>query len=65
LDNVLSVVLIACPGKIRHEESEKKNGGRGQRRSCAVRAKKMMQEAGVGVKTGKILERKAGGLNPD
>jgi len=60
-----SIALRADPGKITDEELEKESGGSGLRYSFDIRTGKITREVGVDAKTGKVLENKAEGANPD
>ena len=60
-----ATALKAYPGKITDEELEKESGGSGLRYSFDIRHGKVTQEVGVDAQTGKVLENKAEGPNPD
>ena len=60
-----TIALKAHPGKITDAELEKENGGSGLRYSFDIRVGKVTQEVGVDAQTGKVLENKAEGVNPD
>ena len=62
-----STALKAHPGKITDAELEREPGGTGLRYSFDIRKGKHVQEVGVDVdaKTGKVLENKVEGPNPD
>ncbi|BBP05985.1 hypothetical protein TPL01_22760 [Sulfuriferula plumbiphila] len=60
-----TIALKAHPGKITDEELEKENGGSGLRYSFDIRQGKVTHEVGVDAQTGKVLENKAEGPNPD
>lgn len=60
-----TVALKAHPGKITDQELEKEAGGSGLRYSFDIRSGKVTQEVGVDARTGKILENKPEGSNPD
>ncbi len=60
-----AIALKAHPGKITDEELEKEPGGSGQRYSFDIQDGKGTQEVGVDAKTGKVLENKLEGANPD
>lgn len=60
-----AIALKAHPGTITDEELEKEKGGSGLRYSFDIRSGKVTQEVGVDAKTGKILENKPEGPNPD
>jgi uncharacterized membrane protein YkoI len=55
----------AHPGVITDEELEKEAGGTGLRFSFDIRSKGKSFEVGVDARTGKVLENKAEGANPD
>lgn len=59
------IALNAHPGKIVDEELEKEDGGTGLRYSFDIRHDKVTQEVGVDAQTGKVLENKPEGANPD
>lgn len=60
-----TIALKAHPGKITDEELEKEKGGSGLRYSFDIREGKVTHEVGVDAQTGKVLENKAEGPNPD
>lgn len=62
-----TIATEAHPGKIVDEELEKEKGGSGLRYSFDISTvgKKGIQEVGVDAMTGKILENKLEGKNPD
>ena len=57
--------LRAHPGKITDQELEKEKGGSGLRYSFDIKNGTVTQEVGVDAQTGKILENKKEGPNPD
>ncbi|HEY8710996.1 MAG TPA: PepSY domain-containing protein [Burkholderiaceae bacterium] len=59
------IALKAHPGKVTDEELEKESGGTGLRYSFDIRDGKVTHEVGVDAQTGKLLENKAEGPNPD
>ncbi len=59
------IALKAHPGKITDQELEHESGGKGLRYSFDILAGKVTQEVGIDAMTGKILESKAEGPNPD
>lgn len=65
LDQARAIVAKARPGKITDQELEKEGGGSGLRYSFDVKSKGKTYEVGVDAKTGKVLENKAEGPNPD
>lgn len=60
-----ATALHARPGKITDEELEKERGGSGLRYSFDVLSNGKTYEVGVDARTGKALENKAEGKNPD
>jgi uncharacterized membrane protein YkoI len=60
-----AIALKAHPGKITDEELEKEKGGSGLRYSFDIKDAKGTQEVGVDATTGKVLENKLEGPNPD
>ena len=59
------VALAASPGVITDQELEKEGGGTGLRYSFDIKAQGKTIEVGVDGRTGKVLENKAEGPNPD
>jgi uncharacterized membrane protein YkoI len=59
------IALKAHPGKITDEELEAEAGGTGLRYSFDIKGDKGTQEVGIDAKTGKVLENKLEGPNPD
>ena len=57
--------LAAHPGVITDQELEKERGGTGLRYSFDIKNKGKTFEVGVDARTGKVLENKAEGPNPD
>lgn len=57
--------LAAHPGVITDQELEKERGGTGLRYSFDIKNKSKTFEVGVDARTGKVLENKAEGPNPD
>ncbi len=57
--------LAAHPGVITDQELEKEGGGTGLRYSFDIKGKGKTFEVGVDARTGKLLENKAEGPNPD
>jgi uncharacterized membrane protein YkoI len=60
-----STALAARPGKITDQELENEGGGTGLRYSFDIKSKGKTFEVGVDARTGKVLENKAEGPNPD
>lgn len=59
------VALKARPGKITDRELEHESGGSGLRYSFDIRNHGITYEIGVDAMTGRVLENKAEGPNPD
>lgn len=59
------IALKAHPGKITDQELEKERGGSGLRYSFDIKNGKKTYEVGVDAQTGKVLENKVEGPNPD
>jgi uncharacterized membrane protein YkoI len=60
-----STAFAARPGQITDQELEKERGGTGLRYSFDIKGKDKRFEVGVDARTGKVLENKAEGPNPD
>ena len=60
-----TTALAARPGQITDQELEKERGGSGLRYSFDIKSKGKTFEVGVDARTGKVLENKAEGPNPD
>jgi uncharacterized membrane protein YkoI len=60
-----AIALKAHPGKITDAELEKEKDGSGLRYSFDIQHGKVTYEVGVDAKTGKVLENKQEGPNPD
>lgn len=60
-----ATAIAARPGKITDQELEKESGGTGLRYSFDIKSKGKTFEVGVDARTGKVLENKAEGPNPD
>jgi uncharacterized membrane protein YkoI len=60
-----SAALRAHPGVITDQELEKEGGGTGLRYSFDIKNQGKTFEVGVDARTGKVLENKAEGPNPD
>ncbi len=65
LEQARKIASNARAGKITDQELEKESGGSGLRYSFDIRRGKVTYEVGVDAITGKILENKAEGPNPD
>jgi uncharacterized membrane protein YkoI len=59
------IALKAYPGTIMDEELERESGGSGLRYTFDIKNGSVVQEVGVDAATGKVLENKAEGPNPD
>ena len=60
-----ATAVRAHPGVITDQELEKESGGTGLRYSFDIKNKGKTFEVGVDARTGKVLENKAEGPNPD
>ena len=60
-----ATAVRAHPGVITDQELEKEGGGTGLRYSFDIMRKGKTFEVGVDARTGKVLEKKAEGRNPD
>jgi uncharacterized membrane protein YkoI len=60
-----STALAALPGRITDQELEKERGGTGLRYSFDIKSNGKTFEVGIDARTGKVLENKAEGPNPD
>lgn len=60
-----ATALKSRPGRITDQELEKESGGSGLRYSFDVMSHGKTYEIGVDARTGKVLENKAEGKNPD
>ncbi len=65
IEHAREIALKAHPGKITDQELERESGGTGMRYSLDILSGKVTQEVGVDAMTGKLLENKAEGPNPD
>lgn len=65
LAHARATALAARPGRITDQELEKERGGTGLRYSFDINSKGKTFEVGVDARTGKLLENKAEGPNPD
>ena len=59
------IALKARPGQITDQELENEGGGSGLRYSFDIKSAGKVHEVGVDAKTGRVLENKAEGPNPD
>lgn len=60
-----AIALKARPGQITDQELENEGGGSGLRYSFDIKSGGKTHEVGVDAKTGRVLENKAEGPNPD
>jgi uncharacterized membrane protein YkoI len=60
-----AIALNARPGKITDRELEREGGGSGLRYSFDVKSRGVTYEVGVDAVSGKVLENKKEGSNPD
>ena len=60
-----ATALAARPGQITDQELERERGGTGLRYSFDIKSEGKTFEVGVDGRTGKVLENKAEGPNPD
>ena len=65
IEQARAIALKAHPGKITDEELERERGGSGLRYSFDVKNGAVTHEVGVDARTGRVLENKAEGANPD
>jgi uncharacterized membrane protein YkoI len=65
LTEARAIALKAHPGQITDEELENEKGGSGLRYSFDIKRGSVTQEVGVDAKSGKVLENKKEGKNPD
>jgi uncharacterized membrane protein YkoI len=65
IDQARNIALKAHPGKITDEELEQEGGGSGLRYSFDIKHNQVTQEVGIDAATGRVLENKAEGPNPD
>ena len=65
IEKARAIALKARHGQITDQELEKEKGGSGLRYSFDVKQGKTTYEVGVDARTGKVLENKAEGPNPD
>ena len=59
------IALKARPGQITDQELENEGGGSGLRYSFDIKSGGKTHEVGVDAKTGRVLENKVEGKNPD
>ena len=65
IEQARAIALKAHPGQITDEELERERGGSGLRYSFDVKNGAVTSEVGVDARTGRVLENKTEGRNPD
>jgi uncharacterized membrane protein YkoI len=60
-----ATAIASRPGRITDQELEKESGGTGLRYSFDIKSAGKTFEVGVDARTGKVLENKSEGANPD
>ena len=65
IEQARAIALKAHPGQITDEELERERGGSGLRYSFDVKNGAVTHEVGVDARTGRVLENKTEGRNPD
>lgn len=65
LPEARAIALKAHPGTITDEELEREPGGSGLRYSFDIRTGSATREVGIDAATGRVLENKVEGPNPD
>ena len=65
IEQARAIALKAHPGRITDEELERERGGSGLRYSFDVKNGAVTHEVGVDARTGRVLENKTEGPNPD
>lgn len=65
IDEARVIALKAYPGQITDQALEKEKGGSGLRYSFDIKSGGKTHEVGIDAKTGRVLENKAEGPNPD
>jgi uncharacterized membrane protein YkoI len=65
IEQARQIALKAHPGRITDEELEREGGGSGLRYSFDIKNGKITHEVGVDARTGRVLENKPEGPNPD
>ena len=65
LKEARAIAVKARPGKITDQELEHENGGSGLRYSFDIKNRQRTYEVGVDANSGKVLENKVEGPNPD
>jgi uncharacterized membrane protein YkoI len=65
IEQARAIALKAHPGRITDEELEREGGGSGLRYSFDIKNGAITHEVGVDAVTGRVLENKREGRNPD
>jgi uncharacterized membrane protein YkoI len=65
IEQARAIALKAHPGRITDEELERERGGTGLRYSFDIKNGAVTHEVGVDAATGRVLENKTEGPNPD
>ncbi len=65
IETARATAMNARPGVVTDQELEKESGGSGLRYSFDIRSGGKTYEVGVDAKSGRVLENKAEGRNPD
>ena len=65
IEQARAIALKAHPGRITDEELEREGGGSGLRYSFDIKNGAVTHEVGVDARTGRVLENKPEGPNPD
>jgi uncharacterized membrane protein YkoI len=65
MEQARAIALKAHPGRITDEELEREGGGSGLRYSFDIKNGAVTAEVGVDARTGRVLENKREGRNPD
>jgi uncharacterized membrane protein YkoI len=65
IEQARAIALKAHPGRITDEELERERGGSGLRYSFDIKNGAVTHEVGVDARTGRVLENKTEGPNPD
>ena len=65
IEQARQIALKSHPGRITDEELEREGGGSGLRYSFDIKNGSATQEVGVDAMTGRVLENKREGKNPD
>ncbi len=65
IEQARAIALRAHPGRITDEELEREGGGSGLRYSFDIKNRAATHEVGVDARTGRVLQNKPEGPNPD